>query len=139
MQQSDPLGSLLFSLVLMQFIGFVRLHNLVSLHIWYLDNGNFISSKSSLLKLLDSFSVYGLQFCLHLNLSKCELFWPSGDSFPEFLLASTELVKVWSSYDPLFGGTDNFFDQFLSSCLSKVVATQDSIAILEDPQVELHL
>ena len=35
-------------------------------------------------------------------------------------------------------GTDNFFDQFLSSRLSKVVSAQDSIAILE-PQVELHL
>ena len=97
MQQSDPLGSLLFSLVLMQFIGFVRLHNLVSLHFWYLDNGNFISSKSSLLKLLDSFSVYGLQFCLHLNLSKCELFWPSGDSFPDFINRASEGLELLGS------------------------------------------
>ena len=35
-------------------------------------------------------------------------------------------------------GTDNFFDQFLFSRLAKVTAAQDSIAILEDPQVELH-
>ena len=36
-------------------------------------------------------------------------------------------------------GTAKFFYKFLSSCLAKVVATQDSIPLLEDPQVELHL
>ena len=80
-QQGDPLGPLLFSLVLLQFIDFVKLHDLVKLHLWYLDDGTFIGSKSSLLKLLDSFSIHGPRFGLHLNLSKCELFWPSGD-FP---------------------------------------------------------
>jgi len=83
-QQGNPLGPLLFSLVLLQFIDFVKLHELFKLHLWYLDDGTFIGSKSSLLKLLDSFSVHGPQFGLHLNLSKCELFWPTGDSFPEF-------------------------------------------------------
>ena len=58
-QQGDPLGPFLFSLVLMQFIDFVKLHDLVSLHLWYLDDGTFIGSKSSLLKLLDSYSVHG--------------------------------------------------------------------------------
>jgi len=80
-----PLGPLLFSLVLLQFIDFVKLHDLVKVHLWHLDDGTFIDSKCSLLKLLDSLSVYGPQFGHHsLNLSKCELFWPSGDSFPEF-------------------------------------------------------
>jgi len=138
-QQGDPLGPLLFSLVLLQFIDFVKLHDLVLLHLWYLDDGTFIGSKSSLLKLLDAFSVHGPQFGLHLNLSKCELFWPSGDSFPEFptnINRASEGLELLGS--PIWG-TDNFFDQFLSSRLSRVVAAQDSIAILEDPQVELHL
>ena len=37
-----------------------------------------------LYKLLSHFISRGPEFGLHLNLSKCELFWPSGDSFPEF-------------------------------------------------------
>ena len=50
-QQGDPLGPLLFSLVLLQFIDFFKLHGLVKLNLWYLDDGTFIGSKSSLLKL----------------------------------------------------------------------------------------
>ena len=78
-QQGDPLGPLLFSLVLMQFIDHVKLHNLVAFHLWYLDDGTFIGSRSSLLhlsKVLNIFTSHGPQFGLHLNLSKCELFWP---------------------------------------------------------------
>jgi len=136
-QQGDPLGPLLISLVLqLNFTDFVKL---AKVHLWYLDDGTFISSKCSLLKLLDSFSVHGPQFGLHLNLSKCELFWPSGDSFPEFptnINRASEGLELLGS--PIWV-TDNFFDQFLSSGLSKVVSAQDSIAILEDPQVQLHL
>jgi len=74
-QQGDPLGPLLFPF---------KLHDLVKVHLWYLDDGTFIDTKCSLLKFLDSFSVHDPQFGLHLNLLKGELFWPSEDSFPEF-------------------------------------------------------
>ena len=55
-QRGDPFGP---SLVLLQFIDFVKLHDLVKLHLWYLDDGTFIGLQSSLLKLLDSFSIHG--------------------------------------------------------------------------------
>ena len=58
-QQGYPLGPLLFSLVLMQFIDHVKLHDLVAFHIWYLDDGTFISSRSSLLQLMDTFTSHG--------------------------------------------------------------------------------
>ena len=55
------------------------------LSLWYLDDGTFIGSRSSLLALLSCFTQSGPSFGLHINLSKCELYWPSGDSsFPEF-------------------------------------------------------
>jgi len=138
-QQGDPLGPLLFSLVLMQFIDFVKLHDLVEFHLWYLDDGTFIGPRTSLLQLLNVFTSHGPQFGLHLNLSKCELFWPSGDSFPEFptnIKRMSEGLELLGS--PIWGKKE-FFDQFLSSCLAKVSAAQDRISILEDPQVELHL
>ena len=120
-QQGDPLGPLLFFLVLLQFIDFVKLHDLVKLHLWYLDDGTFIGSKYSLLKLLDSFSIHGPRFGFHLNLSKCELFWPSGDSFPEFPTSINRAGEGLELLGSPIWGTDNFFDQFLSSCLAKVI------------------
>ena len=45
-----------------------------------------------------------------------------------------ELHKIVGS--PIIMGNNNFF---ISICLAKVAAAQDSITILEDPQVELHL
>ena len=95
--------------------------------------------RNLLLKLLDSFSIHGPRFGLHLNLSKCELFWPSGDSFPEFPTSINRAGEGLELLGSPIWGTDNFFDQFLFSRLAKVTAAQDSIAILEDPQVELHL
>ena len=78
-----------------------------------MDDGTFIGLKSSLLKLLDSFSVHGPQFGLHLNISKCELFWPSGDPFPEF---PTNINRASGGLELLgspIWGTDNFL---ISSC-----------------------
>ena len=84
-QQGDPLGPLLFSSVLLQFLGSNLLSENCLLSLWYLDDGTFIGSRSSLLALLSCFTQSGPSFGLHINLSKCELYWPSGDSsFPEF-------------------------------------------------------
>ena len=114
----------------MQFIDSVKLHDFVKFHLWYLDDGTFIGSRSSLLKLLNIFTSHGPQFGLHLNLSKCELFWPSDNSFPEF---PTNIKRVGKGLE-LLGSpiweTAEFFDQFLSSWLVKVAAAQARISIL---------
>jgi len=89
-QQGDPLGALLFSLVLMQFIDFVNLHDLDKLWPWYLDNGTLIGSRSSILELLNAFSS---QFGLHPNVFKCKLFCPFGDTFPKF---PANVKRVWN-------------------------------------------
>jgi len=43
----------------MQFIDFVKLHDLVKFHPWYLDDGTFIGSQSALLQLLNIFTSHG--------------------------------------------------------------------------------
>ena len=79
-QQGDPLGPLLFSLVLLGFIRSAGLHSNICLPLWYLEDGTFIGPQSSLTALLTLFSQDGPVFGLHLNLAKCEIFWPSGVS-----------------------------------------------------------
>ena len=50
-------------------------------------------------------------------------------------LASNVSVKVWNSWVLLFRGTT----AFMTGICQLVAVAQDSIAILEGPQVELHL
>jgi len=94
-QQGDPLGHLLFSLVWLQFIDFVKLHDLVLLHLWYLDDGSFIGSKSSLLKLLDSFLVYMVPNSVFILIYQSVSYSDLLETLSlNFLPISTELVKI---------------------------------------------
>ena len=120
-QQGDPLGPLLFSLVFLQFIGAVHLRDLVKLNLWYFDDGTFVGTPSSLNSLLSLFTSHGPDFGLHLNLSKCELFWPSGNpSFSEFPSDIKRVTGLELLGSPLWGD-NNFFKELLSSRLNKVL------------------
>ena len=68
---------------------------------------------------------------LHLNLFKCELFWPSVDSFPNFTGLELFGTPLW--------GDNGFFKDFLFSRINKVVSIQGKLSLLDDPQVELLL
>ncbi len=85
-KQGDPLGPLLFSIVLHPLL--LKLSKIEGLfQCWYLDDGVLIRSKGSLLQALneiENFSACGI----HLNISKCEIFPLSPDFvvFPEFVV-----------------------------------------------------
>jgi len=74
--------------------------------------------------LYHSFATRGPEFGLHLNLSKCELFWPFGDSFPLFPHDIRRVTGLELLGSPLWGD-DDFF--------------KDKLCLLDDRQVELHL
>ena len=88
----------------------MKLHDAVKLHLCYLDDGTLIGLKPSLLQYLESFSSHSPHFGVHLNFSKYELFWPSGDSFPEF----TTSIKHVSKYLELLGSP--IFPFLISTC-----------------------
>ena len=95
-QQGDPLGPLLLSLVVLDGID---LPQEMFLQLWYLDNGSFVRSQVVVFNLLAQISARGPWFALHMNLMKCKVFWPSGDQyFPKFpdevRLPSSHLVWV---------------------------------------------
>ena len=60
-QPGDPLGPLLFSLVILQFIDAVNLRDFVELNLWYLDDGTLVGKQSSLSSLL-SLEVLSLDY-----------------------------------------------------------------------------
>ena len=84
-QQGDPLGPLLFSLVLMDLLDDIGDISGLITQLWYLDDGTFIGTRDAVSRMLKALDKKGPEFGVYVNLSKCEVLWPSGDqAFPEF-------------------------------------------------------
>jgi len=88
-QQGDPLGPFLFSLVLHDIPLAINECTRLFLNLFYLDDGTMVGKADDVLKALDIIQNMGEERGLFLNLSKCEIFWPSGihqsvkDKFPK--------------------------------------------------------
>ncbi|GKF33322.1 putative reverse transcriptase domain-containing protein [Tanacetum coccineum] len=78
-QQGDPLGPLLFSLVLHPLICKIRDSFNLSLHAWYLDDDTTIGDTLVVGKVLELIMEDGPRCGLHLNVDKTEVFWPKED------------------------------------------------------------
>ena len=134
------LGPLLFSLLLARFFKTIEVPDDILLHLWYLDDGCMVGSRSGIAHFLSQMQENGPPLGLHLNLEKCEVFWPSGDSsFPDF---PTEISRVKNGVSllesPVWGRTGYTID-FVSAIVHKASALQQLLGGQEDPQVELHL
>ena len=122
-QQGDPLGPLLFSEVILNLLDDIAPIPNLCLQIWYLDDVTFVGSRSSVAGLLNQLSSIGTSHGLHLNMSKCEVFWPSGNrSFPNFPI---EVQRVEDSLggaelleSPMFG-SDSSLCQVLPNVLTR--------------------
>ena len=78
-----------------------------------------------------------LKYGLQLNMSKCEIFWPSGDqSFPKFPSDVKRVVETKGGADflgsPLWG-SENFFNTSLSTRTDKIWESQQRLQDMEDP------
>ena len=57
----------------------------ISMNLWYLDDGSFVGQRSTIASMLEMVRSKGPSYGLQLNMSKCEVFWSTGDpTFPEF-------------------------------------------------------
>ena len=102
-QQGDPLGSLLFSLCLLELLDAIgdRLPENCRpfLSLWYLDDGTLIGPRPVIRQFLDCLLSLGPNFGLRLNMAKCEIYWPSGEQvFTEFPPA---IVRIGQHCDGL--------------------------------------
>ncbi|GJV44339.1 ankyrin repeat-containing protein ITN1-like protein [Tanacetum coccineum] len=142
-QQGDPLGPLLFALVLHPLIRKIKDSFSLSLHAWYLDDGTIIGDTLVVGKVLELIMEDGPRCGLHLNVDKTEVFWPKEDPrsrlvgvFPPTIARPLHGVK-------LLGGPVSVDSEFSSGLVLKRVAKSielmDVIAKLNDPQCELLL
>ena len=73
-QQGDPLGPLLFALILHPLVHKIRDSCRTLLHAWYLDDGTIIGHFGEVAKTLGIIRESGSDLGLMLNLKKTELF-----------------------------------------------------------------
>ena len=143
-QQRDPLGPLLFPLVILELIDAIGDIPGIQLQMWYLNcDGCFVVTRDAISSLLSALQSKGPDFGLHLNLSKCEVFWPSGDqSFSEIppqvqrTLEMVDGVELLGS--PVFS-TERFFQSPFNKRIEMVTAAQGHLQDLDNPQVVLRL
>ena len=151
-QQGDPLGPMLFCLVLHLLVRDIKVRcPQLTFHKWYLDDGTLAGPASEVLRALELIKTQGPQLGLKLNLSKCELFSADPDNFGNgfrddvdgWLHFPPELNTRSTDPDMIILGSPIGDEQFCADYITKLRDKNQKILFnlpqLEDPQVALQL
>ncbi|GKD40864.1 putative reverse transcriptase domain-containing protein [Tanacetum coccineum] len=122
-QQVDPLGPLLFSLVLHPLICKIRDSFSLSLHAWYLDDGTIVGDTMVVGKVLELNMEDGPGCGLHLNVDKTKVFWPKEDPRSRLAGISRLYFTMRTCLPRLFESAQRSFDRALRSSLERIVTT----------------
>jgi hypothetical protein len=139
-QQGDPLGPLLFSLVLHPLALKIQAQfpDLL-LGVWYLDDGTIIGDIDDVHKVFELIQNEGPALGLHLNVRKNEIWWPcraSPDPFPD------EVDRVDNAGVKLLGapiGTKDFTTDFVRKKLKALDDVSKLLREVDNAQVEFGL
>eukprot|EP00731_Ephydatia_muelleri_P001661 Em0001g1661a len=141
-QQGDPLGPLLFSLVLNVVVKAIATHpecSDLSYHVWYLDDGVLAGPSLHVRKALSLLIELGPPLGLHVNIKKW-LSWIGKGLRQVFYLRDWKmLVKStpkWLSYSSGFVVV-TLFDQDVQKCFTSCTGVHPSIAAWKQAQLSL--
>nr|GEZ95283.1 hypothetical protein [Tanacetum cinerariifolium] len=142
-QQGDPFGPLLFSLVLHPLVSKIRDSFNISFQAWYLDYGIVIKDTLVVGEVLKVIMEDGPHRSLHLNVDITNGFWPKEDQRSRFVSVFPPNIASPLHGVKLLGGpaSENFdfSSELVMKRVTKYIVLMDTIAKLIDPQCELLL
>ena len=143
-QQGDPLGPLLFSLVLAEVTEEIASNSNLRTQLWYLDDGVLVGEPKEVRKALDVLDEIGPKWGLFLNLSKCEVITPPASAhtsvfFPDI---PSDKIRYDGNFDILgspIGSAEHCAEFLMTHAIEPARETLEATAVLEDPQIALAL
>ena len=143
-QQDDPLGPLLFALVLQKILvklaASLRPH--LALNVSFLDDGSLAGPIEDVAAALTILIEDGPALGLHLCLPKSLLWWPTMNP-ARLTVFPPDLRRLPASSGTLFLGaplgSPDFCDSTIRDRITKICTTLDLLPELDDPQVSLLL
>lgn len=140
-QQGDPLGPLLFCLCLAALVELLQERvGALALNAWLMDDGTLIGSTDDVQHALKIITGEGPALGLHINLPKCELWWPTPN--PRMHEFPRDITRVLTAGVTLLGstiGSAAFAADDFGSRVARMASKLQLLSALEDPQIQLQL
>ena len=139
-QQGDPLGPLLFSLVLHPLaLKIEKAFPALDLCVWYLDDGTIIGNVADVRAIFQLILDEGPARGLILNVKKNEIWWPSRPSSDPF---PADVDRIGNAGVKLLGapiGSATFTEDFVRKKLASLQEVHKLLREVDNAQVELGL
>jgi hypothetical protein len=136
-QQGDPIGPLLFSLVINRLVKLLNKVDNLSHNLWFLDDGILCGTEKSMKECLANIKVSESWSGLELNIAKCELFSRGEmESLPPNMIRqhAPDMVVLGAPV-----GGDDFCSKFIVEKRQSAGELLNRISCLQDPQVSILL
>lgn len=141
-QQGDPLGGLLFNLVIHNKI-ILRIKQELPgliLNVWFFDDGNIIGKVEDIVRVIQIIEEVGDEINLKINLSKSEIYWPTIDE-QKWELIQNNIQRRRNGIEVLGTpiGNDEYIRNFTEKKIEKISGTINKLKNLNNLQMFLIL